>query len=89
MARPELKEFVELMVERRMREVDVTGGKRVPFGSDKHIRDLIERIEELEGWRSKQKRGTEARANYSRLISKLKSELLAAKRAWRKKFGEK
>jgi|SRR5581483_560345 len=76
-----LKEFVELVVERKVREADVSDGSRVKHGSTKHIRDLERRIEELMHFRSKQKRGSEARANYSRLIGRLKSELSSAKRS--------
>lgn len=77
----ELAQLVSLLVERRMREADVTGDKKVRFGSKQHIIDLEYRIDGLEAWRVKHKRGSESRANYSRLISRLKSELAAAKRA--------
>lgn len=63
-----------------MREADVSDGSRVPHGSLKHIRDLEARIKSLLMWREKQKRGSESRANYSRLISKLKAELASARR---------
>lgn len=75
-----LKEYVDLIVERRMREADISDGSRVPHGSKKHIKDLEHRIASLEMWRNKQKRGSEARANYSRLISRLKAELASARR---------
>jgi len=78
----DLREFVgAVLEEKRVREADVTGGAKVPFGSSKHVRDLQRRIRDLEAWRAKQKKGSENRANYSRLISKLKGELAAAKRA--------
>ena len=75
-----LREFVELVVERRMREADVSDGSRVPHGSAKHLKDLESRIASLTMWRDKQRRGTEARANYSRLISRLKAELASARK---------
>lgn len=68
-----------------MREADVSDGSRVPHGSKKHVKDLEARIASLTTWRDKQKRGSESRANYSRLISRLKSELASAKRAADKK----
>jgi hypothetical protein len=68
-----------------MREADISDGSRVPHGSSKHVRDLEARIKSLEMWRGKQKRGSEARANYSRLISRLKSELSSARRTAAKK----
>lgn len=80
-----LVEFIELAVEAKVREADVSDGSRVPHGSSKHVKDLEARIASLTGWRDKQKRGSEARANYSRLISRLKGELASAKRAATKK----
>lgn len=75
-----IREFVEeTIAEARVREADVTGGK-VPFGSDKHIADLEKRIRELVPWRDRQRKGSETRANYSRIINKLKGELASAKR---------
>jgi hypothetical protein len=75
-----LKTFVGLVVEKRMREADISDGSRVPHGSSKHIRDLEARIKELATWRDRKKRGSEDRAHYSRLISKLRQELGSARR---------
>jgi len=75
-----LREFVELVVEKKVREVQVSDGSRVPQGSLKHIKDLETRIAGLEHWRDQQRRGSEVRANYSRLISRLKAELASARR---------
>jgi hypothetical protein len=81
-----LKDFIkEILAEKRMREADVTGGKKVPWGDKEHITDLEHRISELSHWRDKQKRGSESRANYSRLISRLKGELASAKRKLKNK----
>lgn len=82
MRKQSLREYIELVVEQRVREADITGDKRVTFGDVEHIKDLETRITSLTYWRDKQKKGTEARANYARLITRLKSELLAAKRAF-------
>lgn len=76
-----LEEYVSLVVERRVREADISDGSRVKHGSRKHIKDLEARIAHLVLFRDKQKRGSEARANYSRLIGRLKSELSSAKRS--------
>ena len=76
-----LHEFIELVVEGKMREADISDGSRVPHGSDKHVKDLEARIADLAKWRDRQKRGSEARANYARLIGRLKGELASAKRA--------
>ncbi len=75
-----LDEFIELVVERKMREADVSDGSRVPHGSSKHIKDLEIRIADLGRWRDKQCRCSEARANYARVISRLKGELASARR---------
>jgi hypothetical protein len=84
----ELLEFVELVVEKKVREADVTGGKKVRYGSKKHVKDLEGRIRELDSWRQKHKKGSEHRANYSRVINRLKNELQAAKRANLKENAE-
>lgn len=77
-----IEAFVELVVEaRKVREADVSDGGKVPHGSSKHVKDLEARIDSLTMWRNKQKRGSEARANYARLIGRLKGELASARRA--------
>lgn len=75
----ELKQYIQLVLESRLREVDVTDGK-AEWGSDKHVVDLQNRIEDLIKWRDRQRRGTEARANYSRLVTRLRAELKSAMR---------
>lgn len=75
-----LKNYIRMLVESRIRETDITDGSRVPFGSKKHVADLEFRIADLERWRDRQRRGSEARANYARLIGRLRSELRAASR---------
>lgn len=88
MNKNELKEFIELVLEARLREVDITDGK-VPHGSEKHITDLQNRIDDLTKWRDKQRKGTEARANYSRLIIRLRAELKSAQRQSAKELAKK
>ena len=75
----ELKQYIQLVLESRLREADVTDGK-AEWGSDKHIVDLQNRIEDLIKWRDRQRKGTEARANYARLITRLRAELKSAMR---------
>ena len=84
-----LREYLVLIVERMTREADVSDGTKVPHGSSKHIKDLEARIDNLMMWRDKQKRGTETRANYTRLINRLKTELASAKRALDKRRAQK
>lgn len=76
-----LSAFVRCIVEAKLREVDLDDGKKSKFGSDEHIKDLETRIASLVLWRDRQKKGTEARANYARLVTRLRSELLSAKKA--------
>jgi len=83
-----LREYVRIVLESRLRETDITDGSRVPFGSKKHILDLETRIADLERWRDRQRRGSETRANYARLITRLRSELRAANRYSEKKATE-
>lgn len=66
---------------RAMREADISDGSKVPYGSEKHVADLESRIADLTRWRDRQRRGSESRANYARLITKLKGELRTAKRS--------
>ena len=75
-----LKEYVDLTVESKIREVDVSDGTKAKRGSHRHIKDLEDRIESLSSWRDKEKKGSERRANYARLIQRLKGELASAKR---------
>lgn len=75
-----IRGIVKTILEARIRETDITDGTRVPFGSPEHVDDLNARISDLERWRDRQRRGSEARANYARLISALKRELRAAHR---------
>jgi hypothetical protein len=76
-----LVEYIQLVAEARMREADVSDGTRVPHGSTKHIKDLEARIADLTRWRDKQRKGSEARANYARVVARLKAELKSARRA--------
>lgn len=84
-----LIELVSLLVEKKIREADVSDGSKVPVGSAKHIKDLESRIASLTMWRDKSTRGSETRANYSRVVNRLKAELRSAKRATEKKKAPK
>ncbi len=76
-----LEAYVKLVVEKRVREADISDGSRVKHGSHKHIKDLEARIKSLMHFRDQHKRGSEKRSEYSRLIGRLKSELASAKRS--------
>lgn len=75
-----LEQFVALVIERKIREAELSDGSKTSHGSEKHIKELEHRISDLESWKNRQKKGSEKRANYARLINNLKSELRSAKR---------
>lgn len=75
-----LKEFIKaILTEKRIREVQLTGGKKASWGSKQHIVDLESRIADLSSWRDQQRKGSESRANYARIVQRLKAELKSAK----------
>lgn len=74
-----LSEFIHLVLEQKERSADLSGGRISEWGSDDHISDLENRISEMCYWRDKQRKGTETRANYSRVVQRLKMELKSAK----------
>jgi len=78
-----IRDLVQQRIEelKRVRETHVSDGSRVPHGSPRHIEDLEARIADLTRWRDRQRRGSEARANYARLLNKLRAELASARRA--------
>lgn len=83
-----IRRELHVMIEARIREADITDGK-AEWGSDAHVADLESRIEDLMRWRDKQRKGSEVRANYARLVSKLKSELKSARRQAAKRAATK
>lgn len=65
----------------KIKEVDVPGGIKLPYGSPEHIEALKSRIEYLESWRDLQPIGSEMRGNHSRIISRLRRDLCNAIKA--------
>jgi len=80
-----LVEYFQLLVEKKMKEAHLSGGKTADWGSDEHVSDLESRWYDICTWRDKYPRGSEARANYSRLANRLKTELNSAKKAAEKR----
>ena len=72
-----LLEFVELVLEAKMREADVSDGKKVKWGSRKHISDLKRRLRDAQYWRDKQKKGSEKRSYYRGVANDIKKQLKA------------
>jgi hypothetical protein len=81
MEKNKLTEFVRLVVEQKIREAEIGEGEKVEWGSDEHIRSLKTRIYDMSWWRDKSIRGSETRANYSRLVKQLRNTLKSAERA--------
>jgi hypothetical protein len=91
-----LREYIRLLMkenlnEVRLREADITGDKKVPWGSDEHISDLEKRCSEVEYWRNKHPKGSAKRSHYQTVLSHLKNELKSAHResSRRKMLSEK
>jgi hypothetical protein len=82
-----LLEYIELILEKKIREADVADGSRVKWGSRKHIADLRRRLKEAEYWRDKQKKGSEKRAYYKGVVNDIKRQLKNALKNIEKKEG--
>ena len=79
---PALRELIKLLVleEGRIREAEITGDRRVPWGSDEHVADLEQRCADAEYWRNKYPRGSEKRSHYRNVLTHLKNELKSARK---------
>lgn len=84
MSEDKLREFVSLtIVEAKIKdlgEVDLADGRRSAYGSPDHINDIQETIASVTRARNRHKKGSAARENYSRAISRLKVELSKAQK---------
>jgi hypothetical protein len=78
MAHESLKKLVRLVVESRLREVDLLDGSVSPFGSDEHIEELNAMITKFENKKKNYNRGSVSRSDYSKLIARLRTELKSA-----------
>jgi len=84
-----LKEFIRgILLERRGREAQISGGKLASWGSNEHVADLESRIADMVSWRDQQRKGSESRANYARIVQKLKAELKSAKKHSQSQLSE-
>ena len=79
---PALRELIKLIVlqEGRLREAEISGDRRVPWGSKEHIDDLEQRCSDAEYWRGKFPRGSAKRDHYGNILKHLKNELKSAKK---------
>ena len=74
-----LVEYIKLVVESKVREAHLTGGKISGWGSSKHIADLDEQIAEIQKRKSRHGRGSAARAEWAKVEARLKAELKSAR----------
>lgn len=86
-----LKEYIRLVVsESRIREADLTGDRKVPWGCQDHIDDLSQRVTDAEYWRNKYPRGSAKRYHWATVLKQLKEELKSAvKSAQQRQLHEK
>ena len=91
---PSLREYIKLVIlsenrKSKIREVDISGDRKVPHGCDAHIKDLEERIKEIEYWRDKTPRRSVKRYHWITVLRQLREELRSAKRANQNAINEK
>lgn len=77
MAENLLKELVSRIVEGKLREmedIEISDGRYVKYGSNEHLEDIDKCIADMTRIRNRHKKGSAARENYSRALSRLKVE---------------
>jgi hypothetical protein len=75
-----LREFVELVIERQVRQARLSGDRTAEWGSEEHISDLEARCADAAYWRDAHPRGSEKRGHYKNVLTHLKRELQSAKK---------
>ena len=75
-----LLEYVRLLVEKQIRQVNLSGNRTSDWGSDDHISDLETRLIDAVYWRDKHPKGSEKRSLYRNICNSLKRELQSAKK---------
>jgi hypothetical protein len=75
-----LEEYIKLIVESKVREAHLTGGRTVAWGAPDHLTDLEKQIAEIQQRKSRHPRGSAARADYSKVEARLRAELKSAQR---------
>ena len=89
---PALRELIKLIVleEGRIREAEISGDRKVPWGCKDHIDDLEKRVVDAEYWRNKHPRGSAKRYHWGTVLKQLKEELKSARKtAEQKQLHEK
>lgn len=78
----DLKSYIRLVLgEVRIREADITGDRKVPWGCSDHIEDLERRVSDAEYWRNKHPRGSVKRYHWGSVLKHLKEELKSARKS--------
>ncbi len=76
-----IKEYIRLtLTESKLREAEISGDRKVPWGCQDHIYDLENRVLDAEYWRNKHPRGSVKRYHWGTVLRQLKEELKSAKR---------
>lgn len=76
-----IKEYIRLILsEGKLREAEISGDRKVPWGCQDHIDDLENRVLDAEYWRNKHPRGSVKRYHWGTVLRQLKEELKSAKR---------
>jgi len=75
-----LSEYIKLILEKKIREVDLSDDRTSFWGSEEHITDLERRLKDATYWRDKQRKGSEKRAYYRGVVNDIKSQLASAKK---------
>ena len=78
----ELKQIIrdELLKEAKKPRYTTIRGKKVKYGSSKHLQELEQCLERVGSLRERQKRGSAARTDVTRVISRLKNEISKVKK---------
>lgn len=77
-----LTKYIELVLtEARLREAEISGDKKVPWGSQEHLDDLEKRVADAMYWRNKHPRGSVKRYHWGTVLKQLKEELKSAQKS--------
>lgn len=74
-----LTEYIKLVVEVKVREAHLTGGRVATWGAPEHVADLEEQIVEIQKRKSRQSRGSATRAEWAKVEARLRAELKSAR----------
>lgn len=73
-----LTEYIKLMVEVKVREAHLTGGRVATWGAPEHVADLEEQIVEIQKRKSRHARGSAIRVEWAKVEARLRAELKSA-----------